>query len=184
MSVEPRFVARVFARLWLWWRFIGSADAHVWSEHAAYILVHGLDRAYEAPPGYNMYNHPPIMGCFRRFWSSLCGDLLVFTRWLKVRGLTGEFAASALLWRFGSPVAAAIYAFSPVAIPISRSPRQYRRLVRRVHPRRRNRRGSDSLVHRKRPLRGRDKRQTGSAVVCADSPAGDPRRALPRWPPA
>lgn len=67
MSVEPRFVARVFARLWLWWRFIGSADAHVWSEHAAYILVHGLDRAYEAPPGYNMYNHPPIMGWLSAF---------------------------------------------------------------------------------------------------------------------
>jgi hypothetical protein len=110
----------VLARLCLWWRFIGSADAHVWSQHAAYILLHGLASAYQAPAGYNMYNHPPVMGWLSALWSSLSGgDLLKFTRWLKVPGLIGELVAIALLWRFGSPVAAAIYALSPVAILIS-----------------------------------------------------------------
>jgi hypothetical protein len=109
-----------FARLWLWWRFIGSADAHIWAHHAGYILAHGLAGAYEAPAGYNMYNHPPVMGWLSALWSSLCGGrMLVFSRWLKLPGLIGDFAVIALLWRFGSPVAAAIYALSPVAILIS-----------------------------------------------------------------
>lgn len=110
----------VFARLWLWWHFIGSADAHVWSKHGAFIQVYGLNSAYQAPPGYNMFNHPPIMGWLSALWSFLSrGDLLVFTRWLKLPGLVGDFAAIALLWRFGNPVTAALYALSPVAILIS-----------------------------------------------------------------
>ncbi len=104
-------------RIWLWWHFIGSADAHIWSQHGAEILVHGIAHTYQTVA---IFNHPPVMGWLAALWSYLGhGDLIVFSRWLKIPGLIGELVTLALLWRMVSPVAAAIYALSPVAILIS-----------------------------------------------------------------
>jgi len=107
----------LFARLWLWWRFIGAADAHIWSQHGAEVLVHGIAHTYQSVV---IFNHPPIMGWLAAIWSYFShGDLVVFSRWLKIPGLIGEIITLALLWRVASPVAAAVYALSPVAILLS-----------------------------------------------------------------
>ena len=110
----------IVTRLWLWQRFIGSADAHIWRQHADHILAFGLATTYEK---FTLYNHPPLMGWLAAFWAYLTGmvhgDLLVFARWVKIVGLLGEMGTLVLLWRFATPRAAAAYALSPVAILIS-----------------------------------------------------------------
>ncbi|HOL73457.1 MAG TPA: hypothetical protein PKW45_18565, partial [Bryobacteraceae bacterium] len=110
----------VAARLWLWWRFIGSNDPHIWAQHANHILTLGLEGAYVQV---RILNHPPLMA----WMSALCavltelagGGLLNFARLIKAPGVIAEFATITLLWRFGSSRAAAVYALSPVAILIS-----------------------------------------------------------------
>jgi uncharacterized membrane protein len=113
-------ITGIAARLLLWWFSIGSNDAVIWSLHAQHVAARGLSHTYRTYQIFPQFNHPPLMGLYAaQAWRWSGGSLWEFARWLKLPALCGEALVLWTLWRWGGPLAFAVYAWLPAAILVS-----------------------------------------------------------------
>lgn len=95
----------------------GTNDIYYWQSHATLIDAKGLIGAYKTP---GSFNHPPLPALYAHWaYYFVDGNLLTFSRLIKLPGLFAEILIIWTLFRYYSLRLSALYAILPAGILIS-----------------------------------------------------------------